>query len=129
MVLVYALQLPVWVLLSARLYSAFQDLRMLLVPAFLVAAHLGLSCLLLYTNSVIFHVLRDIIGTIAASVLLSLLVWTLPGAIEWVGDDEMTDLQAIADVEPLNREAREAAEIAAKSKALGEAFPSLYDAN
>ena len=46
-----------------RLFQAFQDIRLMLVPVFLVALHAGMSGLMLYTNSVVFFVLRDVIGT------------------------------------------------------------------
>ena len=38
-------------------------------------------------------VLRDCVGECGGLVLLGLVVWTLPSAIEWVGDSDLTDLQ------------------------------------
>ncbi len=37
--------------------------------------------------------LRDSVAECGGLVLLGLVVWTLPSAIEWVADDRLTDLQ------------------------------------
>jgi hypothetical protein len=45
-------QVPQGCLLGLGLFRVFQDVRLLLVPALLVAAHAAASCVLVYTNQV-----------------------------------------------------------------------------
>jgi hypothetical protein len=48
-------------LLATKLYRVFQDVRLLLVPAFLVLLHMGMSCLLLWLKSALLVVVRDLL--------------------------------------------------------------------
>ena len=100
MALTYVSIIPSGIMLGVRLFRTFHDLRMLLIPIFLVGLHTGMSCLMLFTNSVIFLVLRDVVGTCAGCGLLALVVWTLPASIEWVDDDELTDLRCAQIPDP-----------------------------
>ncbi len=58
-----------------RLFKVFQDVRLLLVPAFLTLLHLAMSSIMLYTNAATFHILRDVLGDVAGCLLLGMVIW------------------------------------------------------
>ena len=53
--------MPLAALLATKLYRVFQDVRLLLVPAFLVLLHMSMSCLLLWLKSALLVVVRDLL--------------------------------------------------------------------
>jgi hypothetical protein len=100
----FVAQMPLAAMLSLKLFRCFQDVRLLLVPAFVVMVHMGLSCLLLFFPSVLLVVLRDALADVVGSLLLCLCLWIIPSTIEWVEDEELADLQGVGDAETARRE-------------------------
>jgi len=123
--LVYFLQVPAGALLAYNLHRAFQDMRLVISPVVLCLVHAALSALLLATNNVLFHSLRDVLADAAGWMVLSLSVWVVPGAIEWVEDEEITDLQVVGD----GQAAAQALAEARARHAVPAGFSSLYEVN
>lgn len=122
---VYILQTPMAAMLAIKLFRCFQDVRLLLVPAFLVLMHLGFSCLLLFVQSALMVVLRDLLGDVVGSLLLCLCIWIIPSTIEWVEDEELADLQAVGDAET----AREALDKIREKHRVPKGYETLYEVN
>ena len=101
---VFVVQMPLAAMLALKLFRCFQDVRLLLVPAFLVMIHMGLSCMLLFVHSVLLVVLRDLLADVVGCLLLCLCIWIIPSTIEWVEDEELADLQGIGDAETARQE-------------------------
>ena len=121
----YILQAPLAALLAIKLFRCFQDVRLLLVPAFLVLMHLGLSCLMLFVPSVLMVVLRDMLADVVGCMLLCLCIWVIPSTIEWVEDEELADLQGVGDAETL----REQLDKVREKHRVPKGFETLYEVN
>ena len=122
---VYLLQMPLAAMLGLKLFRVFQDVRLLLVPAFLVLMHLGFSCLLLYLHSALIVVLRDMLSDVVGCLLMCLCIWVIPGTIEWVEDEELADLQGVGDAET----AREQLEKIREKRRVPKGYETLYEVN
>jgi hypothetical protein len=122
---VYLLQTPLAAMLALKLFRVFQDVRLLLVPAFLVLLHLGFSCLLLYLHSTLIVILRDLLGDVVGCLLLCLCIWVIPGTIEWVEDEDLADLQGVGDAET----AREQLEKIREKRRVPKGYETLYEVN
>jgi hypothetical protein len=122
---VYLLQTPLAAMLGLKLFRVFQDVRLLLVPAFLVLMHLGFSCLLLYLRSALIVVLRDVLSDVVGCLLMCLCIWVIPGTIEWVEDEELADLQGVGDAETV----REQLEKIREKRRVPKGYETLYEVN